>query len=169
MLNLHWVYLQNSGQSFESVPETTLKFKFKYPGENEICSTCIFPKTLIIFLLLNNIHFLYVFGESLRNNAPPTILSSTPPSYLVQYRQRYSLQYTTHISHANKPTKSLTLASDLRQHATNVTHVSTPPKQARLYVTHIGTNSTPFLKLDFDVYVRVASSNSVRRFLLSGS
>ena len=46
--------------------------KFKYPEEtlkNKICSKCI-----ILFLALNNINFLRVFGKNLRNNVPPTVL-----------------------------------------------------------------------------------------------
>ena len=61
-------------------------------------------KLEFFFLALNNIYFLRVFGKSLRNNAPPTILSSTPPRYLLQYHQRYSLKYITHATHASKLT-----------------------------------------------------------------
>ena len=39
---------------------------------------------LILFLALNNIHFLLVLGKILRNNAPPSW-------YFLQYHQRYSL------------------------------------------------------------------------------
>ena len=65
----------------ESILETTLIFfKFKYPEEtlkNKICSKCIWPETWILFLALSNIHFLPVFGKSLRNYALPTTPSSS--------------------------------------------------------------------------------------------
>ena len=72
-------------QSSESVLEITLKnnFKFKYPREtlkNKICLEYIRPETWILFLALNNIHFLRVLEKSFRNNAPPMILSN-PPSW----------------------------------------------------------------------------------------
>ena len=60
-------------------------------SEKTISWKCISPETWILFLALNNIHFLLVFGKSLRNNAPPMILSNTPPWYFQQYHQRYSL------------------------------------------------------------------------------
>ena len=68
-------------QSSESVLETTLKsnFKFNYPRETlkkKICLECIWLETWIIFLALNNIQFLRVLENSLRNNAPPTVLSN---------------------------------------------------------------------------------------------
>ena len=39
--------------------------------------------TWILFLALNNTYFLRVSGNSLRNNATPTILSSSPPWYAI--------------------------------------------------------------------------------------
>ena len=60
--------------------------------------------------VLNNIHFLRVFGKSLRNNAPSTMLSSSPPWYFHQYHKRFSLQYATHAMHAGTPTTLTTLA-----------------------------------------------------------
>ena len=83
-------------QSFESVLETALKnnFKFKYPREtlkNKICLEYIRPETWILFLALNNIHFLRVLEKSFRNNAPPVILSNPPSWCFPQYHKRYSL------------------------------------------------------------------------------
>ena len=92
-----WIYLGFSiCQCSESVLETTLEnnFKFKYPREtlkNKICLEYIWSETWILFLALNNIHFQRVLGKSLRNNAPPTILSNAPSWYFLQYYQRYSL------------------------------------------------------------------------------
>ena len=48
-------------------------------------------RNLIFFLDLNNIHFLRGLGKSLRNNAPPAILSNTAFWYFLQYKQSYSL------------------------------------------------------------------------------
>ena len=59
------------------------------------------PETWILFSALNNVHFLRVFGKSLRNNAAPTILSSSPLWYIFQYHQHYSLQNATHNTHAS--------------------------------------------------------------------
>ena len=86
-----WIY-----KSSESVLEKIIKItlKFKYPREtlkNKICSRCLWLITLIIFLFLNNIHFLRILGKSLRNNEPPTILSSKSPWLFLQYHQHYSL------------------------------------------------------------------------------
>ena len=44
--------------------------------KSKICLKSIWPETSILFLALNNIHFLGVLGKSLTNNAPPTIQSS---------------------------------------------------------------------------------------------
>ena len=76
------------------------KFKFKYV-KNKMCSKHIWPEFRILFLALNNINFLRVLGKSLRNNALPTILRSTPPSYFLQYHLRYSLKYVTHATHTS--------------------------------------------------------------------
>ena len=119
------------------------------------------PETRILFLALNNIHFLLVLGKSLRNNAPPTILSNTPSWYFLQYHQRYSLQYASHANHVSILSALPTLVlypyqsrwhvplarrpHNPRQHFTNIgtsltlarhrrkhtTHVSMPPTQAR--------------------------------------
>ena len=45
----------------------------------------VYDLKLDFFLVWNNIRFMRAFGKSLRNNAPPTILSSTPPWHLLQY------------------------------------------------------------------------------------
>ena len=62
-----WIY---SGNNFKI---ETLK--------NKICSTCLWPETWILFLALNYIHFVPLFGKSLRDNAPPTILYSSTPIF----------------------------------------------------------------------------------------
>ena len=67
-------------QSFESVLETTLKKYQRETLKNKIYLECIWPETWILFLALNNIHFLRVLEKSFRNNAPPMILSN-PPSW----------------------------------------------------------------------------------------
>ena len=54
-----WIYYENNLKN---------NFKFKYPKEtlkNKICLECIQPETWILFLALNNIHFLRVLGNSL--------------------------------------------------------------------------------------------------------
>ena len=81
-------------QSFESVLEAALKnnIKVKYPRETlkikKICLEYIRPETWILFLALNNIHFLRVLRKSFRSNAP---LSNTAFWYFLQYHKRYSL------------------------------------------------------------------------------
>ena len=44
--------------------------------------------------------FAVSFWRDLENNAPLTLLSSSPPWYFLQYHQRY----TTHTTHASTPT-----------------------------------------------------------------
>ena len=115
----------------------------------------------MFFLALNNIHFLLILGKSLRNNAPPTILSNTPSWYFLQYHQCYSLQYASHAKHVSTPSTLHTLVHhpchphwhvilvhrphNTRQHVTHtgalptlarhrhkhITHFDTPPTQAR--------------------------------------
>ena len=92
------------------------RVKFEYLGvalKYKICSKCIWSETWILFLVLNNIHFLWAFGKSLRNNAPPTILSSTlvfpaiSPTLLTLVRHPH--WRITNLSHADKPLMSPTL------------------------------------------------------------
>ena len=83
-------------------------------------------KPEFFFLAVNNIHFLQAFGNSLRNNAPPTKLSrtflfleiSTTLLTLVRHPRQHAI-------HAGTPP---TQACHPRQHAT---HASTSPKQTR--------------------------------------
>ena len=98
------------------------------------------------------------------------ILYSTPPWYLLQYHQRYSLQCTTYATNATKPAMSSTFhtihvthtgtlpkqAFHPRKHATHATHANTPtttptlahyPRKQATHYTQASMNSTPFLKL----------------------
>ena len=84
---------------------------------------------------LNNIHFLPVFGKSLRNNVLPTKLSSSLPvfppiSLTLFFLVRHPHQHITHLTHADIATTSQSLPFHQRQHVNHVTQVSTSPTQA---------------------------------------
>ena len=93
---------------------------------------------LILFLALKNIHLLRVLGKSLRNNAPPTILSNTPSWYFLQYHQRYLLQYATHAAHISTSLTLPILALHPRWHVTLAGRLHNP----RQHVNHNGTSLT---------------------------
>ena len=75
-----------------------------------ICSNWIWTETRIIFPALSNFHFLRVFGKSLRNNAPPTILSSLPPGIASNI---------TNANHFSTPPKLVHQPPYSRWHTTN--------------------------------------------------
>ena len=86
-------------------------------------------KPEFFFLTLNNIHFLRVFGKSLRNNAPPRILSSSPTIF----------PHATHASTIITLPMPARQPRHPRQRANHVTHVSMPPtlaRQPRKHATH---------------------------------
>ena len=117
-----WIY---SGNNF---------FKFKYPEEtlkNKICSKCIWPETWILFLALNNIHFLPVFEKSLRNNALPTTLPSSlpifppisPTLFTLVRRPRWRMG---HVTRAGAPAASPSLPCCPHWGVSRVARVSAP-------------------------------------------
>ena len=67
----------------ESIPKTTLKtVSVQIPkgnSEREDMFKGYLTWNLIFFLVFINIYFLQVVGRSFRNNALPTILSTSPP------------------------------------------------------------------------------------------
>ena len=110
-------------------------------------------KSEFFFLALNNIHFLRVLGKSLRNSAPPTILSNTPSWYFLQFHQRYSLQYATLAIHASTsltlpmlahhPRCHVTLARRLSNQCQHINHTCTSLTLARHHSKHTAHTSTP--------------------------
>ena len=100
--------------------------------KNKICSKRIWSETWILFLALNNIHLLRVFGKSLRNNAPPKILSSSPLWCFLQYHQRYSLSYTTYATNASRVTTLPTLTHYPRHPHWHVFQAITSTTQPKL-------------------------------------
>ena len=91
-----------------------------------------------VVVALNSIHCLRVLGKSLRNNAPPRILSNTSSWYFLQYHQRYSLQYATHSTHVSTSLTLPILAYHPRWHLTLARHLRNP----RQHVNHTGTSLT---------------------------
>ena len=76
--------------------------------------------------------------KSLRNNAPPTILSNTPSRYFLQYYQRFSLQYATHATHVSTSLTLPMLEHHPRWHVTLTLLLRNPCQ----HVNHIGTSLT---------------------------
>ena len=77
-------------------------------------------KTWILFLALNNIHILRVFGKSLTNNTPSSIMSNSPPIFA---------------SHFSTPPTPLTLVHQPPYpswHTNCVTHTSSPTQKVKL-------------------------------------
>ena len=68
------------------------------------------------------------FWEEFENNAPPTILLSTPPWYLLQYHQHFSLKCTTHATHAITSARLARYPPYPRKTATHTTHARAPVK-----------------------------------------
>ena len=66
------------------------------------------------------------------------MLSKTPSRYLVQYHQRYSLQYSTHVTHVSTSLTLPMLAHHLRWHVILVRLLRNP----RQHVNHTGTSLT---------------------------
>ena len=128
----------------------------------------LYDLKLEVFFQLWTIFFsCEVLKISLRSNAPPKIMSSTPPWYLLLHHQCYSLKYTTHATHTSKPnllpmlahhpchtclhaTHVTTLTRHPCKHVTHATHASmlpTPHTLARHSTLHVNHVSKPFLKL----------------------
>ena len=100
----------------------------------------IWPETGIFFPALNNIHFLRVFGKSLRNNAPPTILSSSPPWYFLQCHQHYSLStLPTPPMLAHQPPYP-------RWHTTHIIHIRTSSWK-QISLRHFLKSTSKILKI----------------------
>ena len=55
-----------------------VRIPFQSEGNGKLCLECMWSENRILFLNLNNIHFLRVLGKIFGNNAPPTILCNTP-------------------------------------------------------------------------------------------
>ena len=101
-----WIYSGNKSKMFLNSGETL---------KNKIRSECIWSETWILFLALNNVYFLRVFGKSLRNNAPPTILSSSPPTFprispTLFTLVRHPRWHINHLTHTGTPTTLPTLS-----------------------------------------------------------
>ena len=103
------------------------------------------------------------FWKSSRKNAQPTILSSSPLWYFLQYHQRYSFQYATRATLASSPTTLSTLAHfqrhphwlacHSRYHTQHITYFSMPPSFVNLpdsLPTKFITNLKIYMKRNFD-------------------
>ena len=104
MLDFHWVYWQSSyyisGSEYARVLNLVWKQLWIQISRGNSKKQDMFEVhmtwKLNSFHILNSIHFLRGFGKSLRNNAPPTILSRSPPWYFLKYHQGHSLYNATH-------------------------------------------------------------------------
>ena len=133
-----------------------------------------------------------VFGKSLRDNAPPTILSNTPScssniTDATLCHPRHPPQHTAQFIHISEPPTSPTLARNPHQPVTHAGMSSTlarhqrkhpppPPEKKKnlaglsrkhnIYVTHISTNSMTFLRLLGNQlsFTSFQISNSKRKF-----
>ena len=77
--------------------------------------------------------------KSLKNNAPPTILSSSAPWYFLQYHQRYSIQYTTQVTHTFTPTTLPKLIPARVNRADASPILARQPRNPRQHTTHAST------------------------------
>ena len=146
----------------QSVTEVYYKMRQVLQSATVITKWDVTPETRFFFLVLNNIYFLWAFGKSLRNNAPPSILSSilvfpavspallthfsTPPTQA--HHSPYPRKPITYLTHAGTPPTSPTLSIHPHHPRWHATHASTPlmlalhPSKRAIYATHTSTPPT---------------------------
>ena len=109
------------------------KLKFKKIRYDRMC---IWSETWILFLALSNIHFLWDFGKSLRNNSPPTYCLAHDPSICsnITNATHFSTLHTRHQcyqtnlrNHVSTPFTQACSSGHLSKHTTHSSHVNTLP------------------------------------------